>query len=229
MHYKTTFTRATISLNNYMESGSEQSLVLSYLDLRKSVGAIGMALPFVLALGRMLLEAPGILASMSAYYYSVMGDVFVGSLCAIGVFLWSYRYGRIDAIAGHLACIFALGVAFFPTTPAVGATPHDVVIGIVHGISALGFFITLAFFALVLFRKTNPTQIPTPKKLQRNIVYTVCGYTILACVALDVALNFLPSGSAIFQFAPTFWLESIAVIAFGISWMVKGETILKDL
>lgn len=217
------------SQTSYMEFGSEQPLVLSYLDLRKSVGAIGMALPFVLALGRMLLEAPGILASMSAYYYSVMGNVFVGSLCAIGVFLWSYRYGRVDAIAGHLACIFALGVAFFPTTPAVGATPHDVIIGIVHAISAAGFFLTLAFFALVLFRKTDPTKIPTPRKRQRNMVYTVCGYTILTCLALDVALHFLPSGSAVFQFAPTFWLESIAVVSFGISWIVKGEAILGDL
>jgi hypothetical protein len=27
---------------------------------------------------------------------------------------------------------------------------------------------------------------------------------------------------------PVFWLESIALWAFGISWLVKGETILKD-
>ncbi len=27
---------------------------------------------------------------------------------------------------------------------------------------------------------------------------------------------------------PVFWLESIALWAFGISWIVKGEIILKD-
>jgi uncharacterized membrane protein len=27
---------------------------------------------------------------------------------------------------------------------------------------------------------------------------------------------------------PVFWLESIAVVAFGVSWLVKGEAILKD-
>jgi hypothetical protein len=27
---------------------------------------------------------------------------------------------------------------------------------------------------------------------------------------------------------PVFWLESIAVFAFGVSWFVKGEGILED-
>jgi hypothetical protein len=27
---------------------------------------------------------------------------------------------------------------------------------------------------------------------------------------------------------PVFWLESLAVEAFGVSWLTKGETILKD-
>jgi hypothetical protein len=30
------------------------------------------------------------------------------------------------------------------------------------------------------------------------------------------------------NFNPVFWLESIALWAFGISWIVKGEVILKD-
>ena len=27
---------------------------------------------------------------------------------------------------------------------------------------------------------------------------------------------------------PVFWLESLAIVAFGVSWFVKGEAILKD-
>jgi len=30
------------------------------------------------------------------------------------------------------------------------------------------------------------------------------------------------------RYAPIFWLEGIAVIAFGVSWLTKGEAILKD-
>src|SRR5712671_5197551 len=97
-------------------SALNNSLVISYLALRKAVGIIGIALPFVLAFGKILLDGPGIQSSVSAYYYTGMRDVFVGSLCAIAVFLMSYRgYERKDDIAGDLACVFALGVALLPT------------------------------------------------------------------------------------------------------------------
>jgi len=46
----------------------------------------------VLILGKILyFRDPGIQDSISSYYYTDMRDVLVGSLCAIGVFLWSYR------------------------------------------------------------------------------------------------------------------------------------------
>jgi hypothetical protein len=205
------------------------SLVWSYLDLRKAIGIIGICLPFVLAFGKIILESPGIQSSISSYYYTVMRDVFVGSLCAIGVFLLSYQgYEREDAIAGRLACLFALCTAFFPTAPDVNASAQQVIIGTVHLVSAALFFLTLAFFALILFRKTDPNKTPTRKKRQRNVVYTVCGYTIIACIAVITLLKFLPDGSAIQELTPIFWLESIAIVAFGMSWFVKGEAILKD-
>ncbi len=144
-----------------------------------------MALPFVLAFGKILLDSPGIQSSMSDYYYTVMRDVLVGSLCAIAVFLMSYRgYERIDHIAGILACIFALGVALFPTAPDMDASQREKIVGGLHAVFAVAFFLTLAFFSLALFRKTNPSKPPTLKKLQRNVVYTICGYAILACIAL---------------------------------------------
>lgn len=205
----------------------DNSLVLSYLTLRKAVGIIGMALPFVLVIGRILLEKPGILSSISSYYHSVMGDVFVGSLCAIGVFLLSYRgYERVDDIAGDLACFFAIGVALFPTAPALDVSLREALIGKVHLFFAICFFLTLAFFALILFRKTNPDKPPTHRKSQRNAVYTLCGYGILACLVLIMLEKFFTGSIPLPQ--PVFWLESLAIIAFGISWFVKGEAILKD-
>ena len=115
------------------ESSLNGSLVISYLGLRKAVGIIGTALPFVLAFGKILVEGPGIQSSISSYYHTAMRDVFVGSLCAIAVFLMSYHgYERKDDIAGDLACVFALGVALFPTTPEVNATLRDKVVGALH-------------------------------------------------------------------------------------------------
>ena len=211
------------------QSSSESFLVLSYLELRKAVGIIGFALPFVLIFGKMLLQGPGIQSSISGYYYTDMRNVFVGSLCAIGVFLMSTRgYDRNDEIAGILACAFAVGVALFPTTPDVGATSQDQLIGKVHLSFAALLFLTFAYFSIVLFTKTAPDKIPTPRKLQRNMVYRTCGYTILASILLIVVVALPPIKSLVERLTPVFWLESLAVLAFGVSWLVKGETILKD-
>jgi len=204
------------------------SLVLSYLELRQSLGVIGMLLPLTLAVGKIIFEGPGILYSVSSYYYSSMGNVFVGSLCAIGVFLWSYRgYDIRDTVAGHLAALFAIGTALFPTSPD-GATARQIMIGNLHLLFAAGFFLTLSYFALVLFTKTNPNVPPTPMKRVRNKVYIVSGITILLSIALIAVVRFLPADSPIDALMPIFWLESLAIVSFGVSWFVKGEAILKD-
>lgn len=211
------------------EQTSANWLVISYLGLRKAVGAIGIALPFVLAFGKILLDGPGIEPSVSNYYYTGMRDVFVGAMCATAVFLLSYRgYERADDIAGDLAGICALGTALFPTTPDVDVTPQYTWVGVLHLSFAAGFFLVLAFFCLVLFRKTDPTKPPTHRKLQRNAVYTFCGYTILICLGLIAVVAFLSDASPVKAIDPVFWLEALATVAFGISWFVKGEAILKD-
>jgi hypothetical protein len=197
--------------------------------MRTAVGVIGCALPFVLAFGKMLLQGRGIEGSISYYYYTDMRGVFVGSLCAMGVFLGSCTgYDRRDAIAGRLACAFAVGVALFPTKPYVGATPQEKIIGAVHLSCAALLFLTLAYFSLVLFTRTDPNKNPTAQKLQRNTVYRVCGYAILVCIFL-ILVDTLPAVNAlVWRLTPVFWLESTAVVSFGVSWLTKGETILKD-
>jgi amino acid transporter len=180
-------------------------LVISYLGLRKAVGMIGIALPFVLAFGKIIFEGPGIEPSVSNYYYTVMRDVFVGAMCATAVFLLSYRgYERTDDIAGDIAGVCALGTALFPTTPHVDVTPQYTWEGVLHLSFAAVFFLTLAFFCLFLFRKTDPTKPPTRRKLQRNAVYTVCGYTILICLGLIAVLAFISDASPIKHLTPSF-------------------------
>lgn len=207
-------------------------LVLSYLSLRKTIGLLGICLPFVLAIGLFALYRKGLQGSISGYYHTEMRDVFVGILCAIGVFLFSYRgYERKDRIAGNLASAFAIGTALFPTTPSLmNPTQADKVKGVIHYISAALLFLTLAYFSLRLFTKTDPKRVPTPQKINRNRVYLVCGYTIVAAIALIAICKILPDDieRRLGELKPVFWLESIAVVAFGISWLTKGEAILKD-
>jgi hypothetical protein len=206
---------------------AKSSLVLSYLTLRRAVGVIGMALPPVLAVGGLVVDGVGLQASVSDYYYTGMRNVLVGSLCAIAVFLGSYRYGRPDAVAGAVAAVAAVGVALFPTTPAGDPGGVDAV-GVVHLVSATTFFLTLAWFCLVLFTRTDPHRRPTRRKLQRNVVYRVCGVAILLSVVLAGVVLALPEEGWVSTVHPVFWLESLAAVAFGIAWFVKGETILTD-
>jgi hypothetical protein len=210
------------------EPGPQAPLVLSYLQLRMAVGIIGVALPLVLAVGKILLQGPGIQCSISDYYYTDTGSIFVGSLCAIGVFLISCRgYDRKDEIGGSLAGIFAVGVALFPTTRDTCINPGITATGVAHLTFATLLFLTLAYFCLVLFTKTSYGQ-PTPQKRKRNGVYRVCGWTILACILL-IAVSKLPGiKPAVNGLRPVFWLEAIAVMVFGLAWLIKGETFLKD-
>ncbi|HEV2988748.1 MAG TPA: DUF998 domain-containing protein [Candidatus Angelobacter sp.] len=210
------------------QAGPQESLVLSYLSLRKAVGMIGVMLPFVLAFGNMILKDPGIKCSISLYYYTKMGNVFVGSLCAIGVFMLSTRgYDRRDRIAGYLACIFAVGVALFPTSPECVPTAKLTGIGIVHLSSATLLFLTLAFFCFALFTQSD-RKVPTRRKLQRNRVYRISGFIILACISLIAVVSLPGINTAVEQLKPVFWLESLAVVTFGVAWLTKGEMILKD-
>jgi hypothetical protein len=38
----------------------------------------------------------------------------------------------------------------------------------------------------------------------------------------------LPGNALLLKFSPLFWLEAVAVFAFGVSWLTKGEVILAD-
>jgi hypothetical protein len=233
------------------KSGTERSFALSYLGLRKGIGWIGLLLPVVLPVGKIIFQGPGLEGSMSAYFYTVTGRVFVGSLCAIGVFLISYRYKKWDIIASIIAGICAIGVALFPTAPELDPTATQTAIGIVHGVFAGLFFLTLACMSIFLFTKTNPYQTPeprkpaeylslfvvtrtkpglplNPRKKERNIIYRVCGWVILFCIIIIGIVGIKSIHDQVQQYNLVFWFESIAVLAFGVSWLIKGETLLKD-
>lgn len=208
-----------------------KSQVRSYVLLRRGIGIIGVALPFVLFIGKIILESPGISASISAYYYSVMRDVFVGSLWVIGIFLICYRYALLDDIVSTIAGICAIGIALFPTTPDMDVTQRQTAIGLAHASFASCFFLILALMAIVLFRRTDQVS-PAGRKQQRDTVYLICGIVILACVVLAALILFVPYLHGALWLQPLhliFFLEAFAILAFGFAWFVKGETfILKD-
>lgn len=97
--------------------------------------------------------------------------------------------------------------------------------------AALLLFLILAFFCLFLFTRTHPNQVPTPQKIWRNRIYRICGYLIIACIFLLAAIEnkWLPEIKYSVDDFPFFLLgESIALTAFGISWLIKGAVFMRD-
>jgi hypothetical protein len=201
---------------------------VSYMTLRKATGWTGILLPFTLAGVNMLLVSKIILqGSISSYYYTGVRNILVGALCAIGVFLITYAgYDAWDKWLTNAAGVFAIGVAFCPTTPANPSSSARV-IGYFHLTFAGLLFSTLAVIALWLFRKTELGTERTQEKKRRDAVYLVCGSAIALCVVLVPVESFV-IGAAIARFEPLFWLEATAICAFGVAWLVKGQAVLKD-
>jgi hypothetical protein len=211
--------------------------VISYLNLRIGLGFVGLFLPIVLVVGAFSFDAcKQLQPSISHYYYTIMGNYFVGSLCAVAMFLFFYKgYEKKDSIVANIAAIAALGVAFFPTNCDVNSlcefvtNNRSISVNTIHYISAAILFGSFAYFSLVLFTKTDPTIKMCANKKIRNNIYKTCGIIIIICIVLIAAYNFIDSlENSIGKFKPTLVLESIALFAFGTSWIAKGEMFLKD-
>ena len=227
----------------YEQLERENKLVLSYLTVRKIIGILGLLFPLILVLGSFILgHCCNIQISISNYYHTNMRDVFVGYVCTLSIFMLSYKgYDLADRIVSALTGIFGLVVALMPTNlktdPITGKIPQcniwcDVErynwIGTVHLIAAGLFILGMAYFTLFLFTKGEST--PTPQKLIRNKIYKVSGYIMLTCIGIMIVFFALPDRltAGLLKFKPVFWLETIAFVAFGFSWLVKGEFLLKD-
>lgn len=217
----------------------ENPQLISYMLLRQIVGLLGIGLPIFLVVGSYYYGNCDIIQnSISDYYHTQMRDIFVGTLCAVAMFMFTYKgYDIRDTIAGNLACVFAVGVAFFPTGVdalsdcAEQCITYDPWIEVLHFTFATVFFVVLIYFSLFLFTEGNqPEDEEHLQKRKRNIVFKTCAYIMIACVVLIAFYFFYLQDKCpdLKQFKLVFWLESIALWAFGISWLTKGQMILKD-
>lgn len=199
--------------------------VISYFRLRQLIGMLGIALPLLMVLFNYLAQKNWTIEfSISDYYDNgSSGYVFVGVLFVLGFFLLAYKgYEKVDGRAADVGCVAALGVALFPTTS------KNYTVHVMHFVFALLLFATFIFFSLYLFRKTSGVKTVTRQKVYRNRVYVTCGIIMIVCI-IGIALASLGLlGAAAAKYKIVFWLEAIALSAFGFSWIVKGELLWKD-
>src|SRR5690349_8598257 len=96
----------------------DNEFVISFFTLRKAIGWCGLLMPIVVRLGAWLWEGIPSNTSISAYYYTSMRDVLVGTLAAIGVFLFCYRGpDKQDNIVTNVAGLCAIGIGLLPCEP----------------------------------------------------------------------------------------------------------------
>lgn len=220
-----------------MEHHQKSELLISYLTLRRFLGILGILLPILLILaGTVFGKCDAIQASISDYFHTPMRDVFVAIISSMAFFLFTYKgYDKKDNLLCNIAGIAALLVALCPTyaNPITNCmnesllANQSVLVGRIHLFSAAIFFILIMWISMFQFTKGGSK---TPEKLIRNRIYFGCGIVMLIAL-LIIALYFLyleKEYPFLVKYQPVFWLETIALLAFGISWLIKGDTLYSD-
>lgn len=97
----------------------------------------------------------------------------------------------------------------------------------IHYFSAGVVFLIMAIFALFVFTQVKSSQLDDnghldPNKKIRNRFYIFCGL-LIAVSAAAMLSNFFFKFAWWDKIRMTFWCEAIALIAFGLAWMVKGR------
>lgn len=208
----------------------------SFNSLRNTVGVLGILLPVII-----VLMHGGLLASVSLFYYSKAAVYFIAFLSLLGVFMLNYKgYEKkadekiSDNAISSIAGILALLIVVFPTNCTIeksefcnsfisGGFPlyghNDKLVQIIHVISALGFFIIMAIISYLKFTRGDLSD---PLKLKKNKIHRISAITIITSLVLFAIERIAKISVTPYD---VFFLESIAIWAFGISWLVKGGLI----
>lgn len=227
---------------------------LSYTSLKLTTGLVGLLMPWAVRLGGYLTEGITVSGTVSAYYYTGMRDVFVGTLAVVGALLASYRTPRRwDNAAALVAGLSALAIGLFPMRPVFPVNiarrygipddldtyfrqvyfPHGP-LGLHTGAVAL-FFGAGLYLVAVSFRETSRVEAEqgvravTWQKERRNRLYLAAAGTMLLSGLAIAALEILHAlGPARDWRQYIFWPESVAISAFAFAWLVKGQLVLAD-
>jgi len=213
----------------------KNKLVNSYFMLRTIIGILGVLLPIIL-----VIIHGDILPSISLYYYSKSSIFFISILVTYGLLLITYKgYEKTqdekisDNKLTHFGGFMILIVVFVPTYCRLEFcnicfdknfplfSHNSDIFQIIHLFAAFFFFISMGIMSYYKFSRGNNDK-------YNNSIYKVIGLIIgvsviiliikfFIIVILDKNFNYFKND--------TFVFESIAIMAFGISWIIKSNTI----
>ncbi len=184
------------------------------------MGISALAFPVALALGGWFVADLAYQPSLSDYYYTRMGDVFVGMLIAIGASLTVYAgYSRQEDWVLNLAGVLAVAVALIPPfrelPPCQNCLPL-LTSSFWHGAAALGFFAAIGW--VCIFRARDTLELIPNKLVVRRYkqFYGLIGALMIAAPVGALILSaVLDAGRMVF------WAEAFAVWVFAAYWLTK--------
>lgn len=223
-HHGSHQTMAPVRASRYFPRNSDD---LTGNGHRQLLGVLGIALPVMVVLAAGLrpvkhIEAWKMLPSISAYYHTGAEAFFIGIVVALGVFLLTYEGfgnadGRKDRTAARIAGASALVLAVFPTE-AQGGFPcpgwWKPWMEVLHATGAAVLFLSFGYMSWFLFPLSDKTL--SREKRLRNLIHRLCALVIGAGLAWALVAGFLLQRGI---FLP----ETLMLLAFGISWLVKGK------
>ncbi|WP_338894471.1 hypothetical protein WBG99_01095 [Streptomyces sp. TG1A-60] len=221
---------AAAPLRERAAAGKRDQDARTVMRLRLGVGVIGILLPLALPAGNWIAARldgrtgedawPG---SMSGSYHTSTRDVFVGALCALGIFLIVYRFDRFNDVLGTIAGACALGVALFPTAPGTGGDAGRQTVTVLHQVFAVALLTAMAAFCLFMYR--------APGIRERSYVrrpYLVAGVLIPVFMALAAAAAVTEVGDD-WLVTPLYLCEWLSVWSFGFAWTGAALSLAADI
>jgi hypothetical protein len=237
-------------LQDLMPFQSAEPIALDAKLLLRIVGLLAFLLPVLMLLGTVFVPGVCMRQSISGFYFTpVTGDLFVGTLCFIGLFLFTYRGwegDKADNMLASFAGACSIGIALFPTLgiecaetaarmrgyipTGAGANPSQYMLfgtkgqwitsEHVHLTLAGIFFVIIGYMCLFRFTKSNSSNTMTAEKIKRNRVYRICGALIWLSVIGAGTSGFINWPIGDYQI---FKFEVVSLWAFGTAWIIKGE------
>lgn len=220
------------------------NITQTYFALRLALALISFALPIVLYGSAHVLTGLPLQPSLSAYYYSDFGSIFVGSLFAIGMGLLTYKgFSRVEDWSLNIGGVLAVAIAVFPMQPddAWPCIYPDFKIGEstlianhfdrssqwavdleFHYYCAILFFMVLAFVVTFCSHQTLHL-VPLKQRRRFLLAYLLCGLLFVGSIGASyVILNYAggATGNACSKHV-LFGVECAGVFSFAIYWLVK--------
>lgn len=217
-----------------MKSPENIDQLISFYRLRQLIGWLGIILPVSLIAYTLVQGDCNVVQdSISSYYHTSAGHIFVAITFSMAIVLITYRGYDNDYVLFRIAAALSLIVAFVSNLQVdeLGGCfirqNFSEVSNMIHLVAAISFFALLAYICIFRFTKSKPGKTMSYQKKMRNNIYKCCGL-IMIVVMLILALYMTGVISFLDPINPIFTGETIMLFAFGAAWLTKGQLMLKD-